>query len=357
MNSTSYSAGAFNAAVTKTQKEKGITKDTADLFAKEIMNYGGNVTVAEVTELYARNSGRVNDWFYDHGVRFNPIPNPAFTYLRQHMCNGNTGAQYIELMCREAEKMGIEVRCSTKAVELITNEKADKVLGVRVEQEGKERFIRTRKAVVLTTGGFGANFDMIEGYLLNFKGALTCTSPNCQGEGLKMAQKIGAASTHMNYCGIYAYGAPTDVANRRGLIFRGHVMNINGSITVSPKGERFIADETGQTEVANEMARLGFKNVIAIASASQLKTWMDKDAIQVIGWKRPQFEKELKEQKIFVKRAGSPRRSWAWILPCWKRRLPTTTSTPKKARIRSSTASSSPARLKENCSPLSASRS
>lgn len=307
LNSTCYSAGAFNAAVTKTQKEKGITKDTGDLFAKEIMAYGGNVTVAEVTRLYAENSGRVNDWFYNHGVRFTPIPNPAFAYLRQHMCNGNTGAQYIELMCKEAEKRDIEVRCNTKAVELITNEKADHVLGVRVDQDEQTLFIRTRKAVVLTTGGFGANFNMIDNYLLNFRGALTCTSPNCQGEGLLMAQKIGAASTHMNYCGIYAYGAPTDEAKRRGLIFRGHVMNINGSITVNPKGERFIADETGQTEVANEMARLGFKTVIAIASADQLKAWMDKDAIQVIGWKRPQFEQELKEQEVFVKRANSPR--------------------------------------------------
>ena len=60
-----------------------------------------------------------------------------------------------------------------------------------------------------------------------------------------MAEKIGAASTHMNFAAVYGYGVPMskDKNNRKGWIFRGHVMNLYGSITLNKEGRRFINDD------------------------------------------------------------------------------------------------------------------
>ena len=122
-----------------------------------------------------------------------------------------------------------------------------------------------------------------------------------------MAEKIGAASTHMNFAAVYGYGVPMskDKNNRKGWIFRGHVMNLYGPITVGPDGKRFVNDDLGATSISQAMSRLGFKKVFQVATEAQLLDFMKNDPIQVIGWDQNTFKKELEEQKVFVVKADT----------------------------------------------------
>ena len=122
-----------------------------------------------------------------------------------------------------------------------------------------------------------------------------------------MATKIGAASTHMNYAAVYAYGVPMskDKNNRKGWIFRGHVMNLYGPITIGPDGKRFVNDDLGATSISQAMSHKGFKKVFQIATETQLLDFMKNDPIQVIGWDQSTFKKELEEQKVFVVKADT----------------------------------------------------
>lgn len=106
----------------------------------------------------------------------------------------------------------------SKVVELITNTEANEVLGVKAESNGKPLYVRATKGVVIATGGFCGDVNMIEKFILDFRGALTFASANSEGQGLKMAEKIGAASTHMNFAAVYGYGVPMskDKNNRKG---------------------------------------------------------------------------------------------------------------------------------------------
>ncbi|WP_280451499.1 FAD-dependent oxidoreductase [Nocardia cyriacigeorgica] len=86
---------------------------------------------------------------------------------------------------------GIEVRFSTPAVELITEDEA--VAGVRT---GDGRRLRAHGGVVLATGGFAANPRMVRDYL-GLTGAPIWGSPHSTGDGHRMAQRLGADLWHM----------------------------------------------------------------------------------------------------------------------------------------------------------------
>lgn len=308
LNSTSLSAGSVNATGTKAQFKNGVDDrgNTAE-FAKEVEKTGKGLADPTLVKIFAENSSKALDWLTDHGVVFTPQPNAAFRLKRMHGCDKHTGAQYIDTLFKNAKKIGIDVKLNSKVVELITNKEADEVLGVKAVCKGKDIFIRATKGVIIATGGFCGDVNMIDKYIMDFRGALTFSSANSQGEGLKMATKIGAASTHMNYAAVYAYGVPMskDKNNRKGWIFRGHVMNLYGPITIGPDGKRFVNDDLGATSISQAMSHKGFKKVFQIATETQLLDFMKNDPIQVIGWDQSTFKKELEEQKVFVVKADT----------------------------------------------------
>ena len=149
--------------------------------------------------------------------------------------------------------------------------------------------------------------NMIDKFILDFRGALTFASANSEGQGLKMAEKIGAASTHMNFAAVYGYGVPMskDKNNRKGWIFRGHVMNLYGSITLNKEGRRFINDDQNSTKVAQFLASHQERTVYQLATEAQLSDFMQNDPIQVIGWDRTKFNQEKEEGGHFINKVNS----------------------------------------------------
>lgn len=303
MNSTSYSAGAFNAAGTKAQKEKGLSDNGNQSFADELVKAGKGINDEKVTAVYARNSGKALDWFYDKGMKFNPIANSVFSSNRQHLPVDGSGVQYIKILLQEAKKLNIEVICGAKALALETVGKGEQVDGVLYELKGKKYKIQAKQGVIIASGGFAANPQLVAQNIPAFQGAMTCSSPNSQGEGLLMAEKIGAASTHLPYAAIYSCGVLVDPKANRGLIFRAHLLNYNGSILVNEHSKRFMADDASPTDISLEMARNGFKKAIYIATLPQLKKFIETINPQVTGWSKEKFLKELDEQKVFCKHA------------------------------------------------------
>ena len=307
-NSSSLSAGSANATGTKAQIAAGV-KDIGNEkeFAQEIMKTGKGIADPVLVKLFAENSKYAMDWLTDHGVIFTPQANAAFRMKRMLGCNKHTGAQYVEVLAEAAKKIGVKIEMRTRAEELITNMQADQVLGVTAVRGKRRISYRAKKAVIIATGGFCGDVSMIDRYILDFKGALTFSSMDSTGDGLKMACKIGAGTTHMNFAAVYAYGVPMDSTgkSRRGWIYRGHVMNLYGPITVGPDAKRFVNDDLGATSISQAMHVKGFNTVYQIATEAQLEDFMKNDAIQVIGWSQEEFRKEMKEQKVFIKKADT----------------------------------------------------
>lgn len=139
--------------------------------------------------------------------------------------------ELINALRSAAEKKGAKIMLDSGAKRLVTD--CDKVLGVEVERKGKKSYIKARKAVVLSTGGFARNTDMLVDYVLGLKGAVGVSGPGCVGDGHKMAQSLGANLSQMGTIrGVFIGAGPDWTLSS--------VIYYVGAIIVNKQGKRFV---------------------------------------------------------------------------------------------------------------------
>ena len=91
---------------------------------------------------------------------------------------------------------GVEIRLGSPALRLITASATREVLGVRISSRGVEHNIRALRGVVLASGGFEGNTAM-KAQFLEGKPVLNAAARMNNGDGIRMAQDLGAALWHM----------------------------------------------------------------------------------------------------------------------------------------------------------------
>ena len=128
---------------------------------------------------------------------------PSGSNAKKAPTKGAHGGILCDALVEQAEARGVKVLYNTPAKELIQDPETREIIGVRAEQEGKEIVVKARKAVILCTGPFDFNDEMVRDYLrpypMKFAGWIYNT-----GDGIPMATKVGAKLWHMNgLCGYY----------------------------------------------------------------------------------------------------------------------------------------------------------
>lgn len=111
---------------------------------------------------------------------------------------GEVGTGMFDFLHEKVVGRGIDIRWSTPARSLVS--KDGEVVGVVARKDGHDVYIRARRAVVLSTGGFNADEKALKTYLpafpMTFYG-----NPDNTGDGLRMAQALGADLWHMTVLG------------------------------------------------------------------------------------------------------------------------------------------------------------
>ncbi len=249
---TTKATGGMNAAETSVQKELEI-EDSIQTFIDDTMTGGKNVNNPELVKTMAENSADAIDWLASIGA---PLPEVSFsggaTNKRIHRPEGGAavGPYLVEHFLANAEKIeNITIMYDTTALSFISEE--GKIVGVNA-QNPSTNYIINGKATILTTGGFGANLDMVAEINPDLKGFVTTNSPSATGDGLQMAKEIGAAFVDMEQIQIH----PT-VHQETSIMITESVRG-GGAVMVNQKGERF-TDEMGTRDVvsAAEIAQEG----------------------------------------------------------------------------------------------------
>jgi succinate dehydrogenase/fumarate reductase flavoprotein subunit len=142
----------------------------------------------------------------------------------------------------------IDVRYESPARQLIQHDATKDILGVRAERHGRSIFVRARRGVVLTCGGFENNQQMIRDYLPGVPYCYTSGSPYNEGDGIAMAMAVGADLWHMNnYAGPSMALKVPDVRTSFSLqALHYSKQTPGGMIVVGPDAKRF-ADEKFKT--------------------------------------------------------------------------------------------------------------
>jgi succinate dehydrogenase/fumarate reductase flavoprotein subunit len=119
----------------------------------------------------------------------------------------NTGPNFFKVLDDNVRKRPVEVRLSTTASRLITNAEGA-VTGLVIESNGVRKSVKARRGVVLACGGFEANPAMQRQYW-QFSPVLNAVSTSNTGDGIRMAQAVGADLWHMwHFHGSYGFRHP-----------------------------------------------------------------------------------------------------------------------------------------------------
>lgn len=158
---------------------------------------------------------------------------------RSHVPAESKGWGYIKVLSACCEKEGMLIEKNTKLVKFIREEpQGGKLLGVECEQKGKPYFIRV-KAVVLATGGFGANPKMRQLHDQRLNDHVTTTNNKAcsTGEGLLAANEAGAYLVGMDYI-------QCNPGKPYGKKYRGVLHNeVSRYIMVNKNADRFVAED------------------------------------------------------------------------------------------------------------------
>ena len=188
--STVLSGGIVYATGSEMQKKLGIQDSVADLVSywSERANDKND---KEYLTFVAERSGATIDWLVKLGVKFNdPTPSGTSPVARAHT-SPDHGSGIITPLKTYAEGKGVELFLQTEATELVTNDKKE-VTGVKAVDKDKKELVFSAKSVVLATGGFDRNADLVKEYAPVAAGQTTFAGSGNTGDGLEMALKLDA---------------------------------------------------------------------------------------------------------------------------------------------------------------------
>ena len=242
--------------------------DSVELMELDTMIGGKGINDPELVETLCANSADAIDWLDEHGITLHNVSSfGGASVKRIHRpvnAEGKTvsvGSYMIPLLEENCKKAGVQILLNTTANEILTDANGA-AAGIKATGSTGETVTVNAKAVVLTTGGFGANLDMVVKYKPELKGFMTTNAAGIQGQGIEMAEAIGAATVDMDQIQIH----PTVEANTAALITEG--LRGDGAVLINAEGKRFI-DEVGTRDVvsAAEIAQTGSYSWLVVDQA------------------------------------------------------------------------------------------
>ena len=200
----SYMGAMWMAAIdSKLQKSLGVKIDKHEAVA-EICRYGGHLADQKLVKLWADKSGEVMDWLIDvvesAGLKMMvetdlkvgyyksypvghvvvPDPTPEIAHLGEY-----GSALYMPVLTEKAKELGVDIRYEMPAVQLIKQD--GKITGVIAGSEDNYTQFNVSKGVILATGGYGRNAEMLEDLCPTAKYCASSIVPAVvSGDGVKM---------------------------------------------------------------------------------------------------------------------------------------------------------------------------
>jgi flavocytochrome c len=215
--STNVSEGALNAVDPKRQGALGI-EDSVEKFYTQTMTGGHNKGTPALVDYLTKHAYESLEWLESLGVKFKDQVGTATGALwqRSHYTVTPSGNSYIRVFAeyiKHSDKIQVLLETPAQAIRL---DKSGRAVAVVCSHKGRQVTVKAGKGVIIATGGFGANVamrqEMNTGVWKSVKldSSIGCTNiyACAQGDGIVMAQKIGAQVTGMSDIQIHPCGTP-----------------------------------------------------------------------------------------------------------------------------------------------------
>ena len=240
---TLISGGEYAAPANELQEKEGI-EDSKEKFAEDVEKAGGN---PELIKVLADKATEDAYWLRDDiGVKW--LDSLMFfgghSVKRSLIPAAHTGNELIKNYTKKCQELGIEVITEADVKEILA--KDGKVCGVKAETKDGELLVNA-KSVVLASGGFGANAEMCyENDKEVDEHVLSTNSPGATGDGIVMAEKLGADTVDMDKIQLYPV---CDVETGK-LLYCGDTRLVGGALLVNKEGKRFVEELGTRREIS-----------------------------------------------------------------------------------------------------------
>ena len=258
-NTLKASAG-MNASQTTFQKEQGI-EDSNDLFFEESLKGGGGTNDQELLRYFVDHSADAIDWLDSMGITLDNLTTTGgMGEKRTHRpTDGSAVGEYlVDGLLRNIHEREIPLFVNADVTKI--NQTEDQISGVTVTIEGTEKVINA-DAVIVATGGFGANMDLVVENKPELKGYVSTNQEGSTGDGIKMIQSLGGQTVDLDQIQIH----PT-VDQTKSLLITEAVRG-EGAILVNQAGQRFFNEMETRDKVSAAIIALPEQSAYLIFDA------------------------------------------------------------------------------------------
>jgi flavocytochrome c len=259
-NSAKATSG-INMLNTPLQEKEGV-KDSFDIFYKDTMKSGKNLSQPKLVSTVVNDSHYLYDFFTKEiGSDISKLGLlGGHSVARTHRPTKATiGYHLVETVYNKIKKIKeIKIIFNATVAELLTNEQKTRIIGVKyyLNENTNNLITLSAKAVILASGGFGHDFDSEDSLLKEFVPDKmkfpTTNGKQTQGIGVKIARKIGIGLTDMNQVQIHPTGF-VNLNNRyeKHKILAPELLRGVGGILINQKGKRF-CNELGTRDYVSQ---------------------------------------------------------------------------------------------------------
>ena len=250
------------------QKKFDLVPDTAEKHIEDTMNGGDQMSNIKLVREMVYASPEYFNILLDNGLVIrDTLARPGGHYgYRTYVTENQVGSDITNLQLEILKKTSATIELETKMVEIYrTRDEANKVVGIRVATADGYKTIEAKKGVILATGGFSSNVQMRETQVPYLNADLPTTNIKAAstGEGIYLAQAIGANTTQMSNIQRYPWADPnTGVLDKYAVWpFTGPSY---GVIYVDWQGNRYVNEGDRRDVCANAAANSGFISTYCI---------------------------------------------------------------------------------------------
>lgn len=274
-------SGAYNAVDPKRQSKQGIN-DSIELHYKQTLEGGDFRGDPEKIKFMVENALSGLEWLERMGVEFEPKVYTVIGALwpRSHdPINKGRGGAIIKALKEQINKRNIPILFNNKMVALVRQKPIKgNVMGVLVNEKGKDYYFKASKAVILATGGFGADVEMRSKYDPRLdKEVPTTNVPTATGEAIIAAQDEGADVSGMDY--IQLLVACNYFTKQYGSLVN---LGIDSAIFVNLDGKRFVAEDSRRDVLAEAVLKQPKKVLLWVADEKCTKRFNPKQTEEII---------------------------------------------------------------------------
>ena len=248
---TNRASSGMNAAETFVQLNHHIV-DSFQEFYDETFIGGGKQNNPELLKFFTEHGALAIDWLDQHGLKLDDLTiTGGMKTMRTHRPSSlmPIGGYLITELLKYVEKYQIPLFDNVKVTDILSDN--GQVTGIKAESD-REIEIKT-SAVILATGGFGAGKDLLAQYRSDLLNLRTTNQPGATGDGIKLAQKLGAQLVDMEQVQVH----PTVQQDTPHAYLIGEAVRGEGAILVNNDGTRFVNELDTRKNVTQAIDDLG----------------------------------------------------------------------------------------------------